>query len=240
VYITNDLLDLPDDRKHKEKSTRPFAAGDIPVIQGLLLAPLLFFASCLISFYFLPLDFLLIMLGYFCLTFFYSLYLKRLPIVDVVVLAFLYTVRIIAGAIVIDSDISFWLLAFSTFIFLRLALIKRYSEIRAIDTSDSINTVAGRGYLRSDLGLLSQFGIASGYISVLVFSLYINSEKVLQLYTNPEFLWCICMILLFWTSRIWLLAGRGLVNEDPILFAIKDKISAISGVIVASLIAISI
>ena len=164
------------------------------------------------------------MLAYLVCTLLYSFRFKTTPILDVCMLAGLYTIRVIAGTVAITALWSFWLLAFSIFIFLSLALAKRSSELYNLMQQDK-HWANGRGYGVDDLPLINSMGIASGYLSVLVVALYINSEKVLSVYQYPEVLWIFCPALLYWISRIWLKTSRGEMDEDPIVFAIKDRIS---------------
>lgn len=223
VYILNDLVDLEADRKHQTKKNRPFASGALSIQQGIFLIPFLYIASLVIAFY-LPLQFLSILALYFILTFLYSFYLKKLLLVDVFVLAILYTLRIFAGIETLGTGYSVWLISFSVFFFLSLAFVKRYNELYFAKKANK-KIIHNRGYIISDLNHLSQFGIVSGYLSTLVFALYLNSETVKSLYREPNFLWPICVILLFWVTRIWTLAMRGKIHEDPVLFALKDKVS---------------
>lgn len=230
VYLLNDMLDLDADRKHPRKKHRPFASGDLPLLYGFMLLPLLFIGGVALSLV-LSFEFFLIIALYFILTTAYSFYFKKLVLIDVILLAGLYTIRIIAGAVAINAPTSQWLLAFSMFIFLSLALVKRFSELYTIRRSKE-ETSRGRGYFASDLEQLASFGVASGYIAVLVLALYIDSKEVVASYTYPHGLWLICPIFLYWISRVWLLAHRGQMHEDPILFAIKDKQSYILGFLV--------
>jgi len=232
VYLLNDLLDLPDDRRHKTKRNRPFAAGTLDLLHGLIAAPLLLVAAFLITLL-LPIEYFLVLLGYYILTFAYSFYLKRVVLVDVVTLASLYTVRIVAGAAAISVALSFWLLAFSVFLFLSLAILKRYTELLSLKGRSSKKTL-GRGYQVEDLELLSSLGGSSGYISVLVLALYINSAEILKLYSNPMVMWPICLVMLYWVSRLWIFAHRGQMDDDPIVFALKDKVSVVCGAIIGA------
>lgn len=229
VYLLNDLLDLEADRLHTTKKNRPFAAGHLSIVTGMGLIPLFLGASLYIA-SLLPPDFLTVLLGYFALTLAYSFYLKQVAIVDTILLAMLYTARIVAGAAAIAVVTSQWLLAFSAFLFLSLALVKRFSELHALGGSNKKST-KGRGYLANDLEQVSNLGASSGYVSVLVFALYINSAEISGLYRNPEWLWAICPLMLYWISRVWLLAQRGRMNQDPIVFAIKDRVSYVLGAI---------
>jgi len=223
VYVLNDLLDLSADRQHRSKYRRPFAAGDLSPLLGLLLSALLLALAFGIA-ALLPLEFMLILGVYYLCTCMYSFVLKKIELVDVITLATLYTLRIIAGAAAVSVIPSFWLLAFSMFLFMSLAIIKRYTELSYL-REKGITHSAGRGYMAQDLDMLAIFGCTSGLMSVMVFALYINSEDILQQYSTPEILWFICPLLLYLVSRIWLLAFRGELEEDPIIFALTDGIS---------------
>jgi 4-hydroxybenzoate polyprenyltransferase len=223
VYVLNDLLDLGADRAHPRKRERPFASGRLPLIAGILIAPHLTFAA-FIAACVLDSRFALVLLGYYVLTLAYSFRLKQIAMLDVLVLAGLYTVRIIAGSVAIASGLSFWLLAFSMFLFLSLALLKRYTEL--VVQRDAGNAEArGRGYATSDASLLTTLGGASGYLSVLVLALYIDSSASAALYRHPEWLWLMCPLLLYWVSRVWIIAHRGAMHDDPVVFAVTDNIS---------------
>jgi 4-hydroxybenzoate polyprenyltransferase len=230
VYLLNDLLDLEDDRKHKSKRNRPLASGALPIANGLLLASFLLTLALSISVLLLPWKFTIILFGYYCLTISYSLSLKRVAILDAVVLSILYTTRVLAGAAAMSLVVTFWILAFSTFIFLSLALVKRYTEIFNI-RNNSREKAYGRGYQAADFELLAALGTSSGLISVLVLALYINESATEQLYQNPEILWLAIPLLLFWLSRVWLIAHRGNMHEDPIIFALRDKVSQFTGLV---------
>ncbi|MBM3485659.1 MAG: UbiA family prenyltransferase [Alphaproteobacteria bacterium] len=221
VYLVNDLLDLAADRRHARKRYRPIASGRVPVQHAALLAPLLLLLALVIASA-LPLVFLGMLFLYYVTSTAYSFWLKRVELVDVLVLAGLYTLRIVAGAMAVSVALSFWLLAFSMFFFLSLALVKRYSELLALQEAGG-TVAAGRGYQVSDLETLHALGAASGYTSVLVLALYVNSEKVLLLYRHPEAVWLVCPLILYWISRVWLAARRGTLQEDPVLFALRDS-----------------
>lgn len=221
TYLLNDLLDLAPDRLHPRKRKRPFAAGTLPIMHGLLAVPLLVLAGFAIAFAIGP-AFALVLLAYCVLTLGYSFKLKRIVMIDVVMLASLYTVRIIAGAVAIDQPLSFWLLAFSMFIFLSLALLKRYTELDSARNSGK-EKAAGRGYGTADLPLLQSLGAAAGYISVMVLALYIDSPESLKLYARPQVLWLLCPLLLYWISRAWIIAHRGDMHDDPVVFAATDR-----------------
>lgn len=220
VYILNDLLDLESDRVHVRKCKRPFAACDIPIWQGMLMAPVLLIASFSIA-SLLPKLFTLTLFTYFIITLAYSLWLKKQVIVDVMMLAGLYTMRIIAGAAATSITPSFWLLAFSMFVFLSLAMVKRYSEL-LITLQSNKKEPAGRGYSIDDLPVLMSIGVSAGLGSVLIFALYINSPETNNMYQNTVWLWLIPPLLLYWISRIWMKAHRGQVDDDPVVFAARD------------------
>ena len=225
AYILNDLVDIENDRRHPRKKLRPFAAGNVNLLYGWLLWPTLLVIAFTISILTLPKLFLAVQASYLALTFAYSFFLKKKVIVDVITLAGLYTIRIIAGITAISVPLSFWLLSFSMFIFSSLAFVKRFSEIKTIQCSESPINLAGRGYFLEDLELVSSMGIGAGYISVLVLALYIQDISITHLYHRPEFIWLACPLLLFWISRIWLIAHRGNMHDDPVYFAAKDRTS---------------
>jgi len=223
VYLLNDLLDLDVDRRHPRKCRRSFAKGSLPVAQGLLIFPLLTLAAGVLA-SFLNYRFLLVLLVYYLLTNAYSFRLKRIAMLDVIVLAGLYSIRVVAGAAAINAPLSFWLLAFSVFIFLSLAILKRYTELRSMLKSGG-ESASGRGYAVDDLPLLQSLGVASGYLSVLVLALYINSTASEVLYRRPQVLWLLCPALLYWVGRAWLVAHRDRMHDDPIIFAVTDRVS---------------
>ncbi|CAG9229709.1 integral membrane protein [Paraburkholderia tropica] len=224
VYLLNDLLDLEDDRHHPTKRKRPLASGALPLTWGIGLFPVLLVGAFALTALFLPWRFAIVLLGYYVLTLAYSMYLKRQVMVDVVVLAMLYTIRIVAGTAAIAAHLTFWLLAFSMFIFLSLALVKRYAELYSMQARGLVKT-RGRGYVSSDLPLISSLGTASGYISVLVLAMYIQDGATARLYHHAQFIWLACPLLLYWISRTWIIAHRGLMHDDPIVFAARDRVS---------------
>lgn len=236
VYIANDLLDLDSDRQHPRKSKRPFAAGAVPVWQGVLLAPILLLASLLVSAQ-VGSAFLAWLVAYFAVTCLYSLKLKQLVLVDCLTLAMLYTLRIVAGAAAMGMALSFWLLAFSVFLFLSLAFVKRFAELQ-VQLLHGKHKAHGRGYLTADAPLVQMLGVAAGFSSVLVLALYLNSEDVLRLYRNPHWVWGNVPVMLFWISWVWLRAQRGEMHDDPLIFAVKDKASLLAGVLFALFLAI--
>jgi 4-hydroxybenzoate polyprenyltransferase len=240
VYLVNDLLDLEADRLHPHKRHRPFASGTLKGKAAALLIPALLVPGLGLAFWLLPPLFGMALLLYLALSTAYSLFLKRLVVVDVMVLAGLYTLRVLSGGIATGVAVSPWLLAFSMFLFLSLAFVKRYTELRAAALDDSRGEASRRGYTREDMELLKSFGTASGYLSVLVLALYINqSREVTVLYRNPAALWLIGPCLLYWITRVWLLASRGMMHEDPVVFTVKDRVSYALGLVIAALIVIA-
>lgn len=235
VYLLNDLLDLPADRRHPRKRKRPFAAGRLPLAQGLVLTLVLTLAAFGMALWLSP-RFALVLLGYYVLTTAYSFLLKRIAMLDVIVLAALYTLRIIAGTAAIRVPISFWLLAFSMFLFLSLAILKRYTELLTM-RNQGRDSAHGRGYGVGDLALLQSMGTSSGYLSVLVLALYINSTASMALYHRPQVLWLLCPILLYWISRAWMVAHRDLMHDDPVVFAVVDRTSRVLFVLAAAIVA---
>jgi 4-hydroxybenzoate polyprenyltransferase/phosphoserine phosphatase len=227
VYVLNDLLDLDADRHHPTKKFRPFASGDLPLPIGLLLFPILMAVSAGIS-RALPPSFAGVLAVYLVLTTSYSWRLKRVALLDVFFLAGLYTIRLVAGHEATGVVYSFWLLAFSMFIFLSLALVKRCVELSGVRQQKGSH-VRGRGYGPEDLELVATLGTVSGYLAVLVLALYVNSPEVRVLYRYPTALLLVCPLLLYWISRVWLLAHRGQMHDDPIVFALKDRVSYIVG-----------
>ena len=220
VYILNDLLDLESDRRHVKKRFRPFASGAASIPAGVALFVALLGAAAAAS-ALLPPTFIGLLLVYVVLTTAYSVYLKRKLMVDVLCLASLYTLRILAGGAAASIVISPWLMAFSMFFFLSLAFAKRYTELTA--AAGSAEKIPGRGYWAQDLELIRSLGPTSGYLCVLVFCLYLNSPDVSIHYNRPEFLWLSCPILLYWISRVWFLAYREQLDDDPVAFALHDR-----------------
>ena len=224
VYLLNDLLDLEDDRHHPVKRRRPLASGAMPLQWGVALFPALLGGAFAIAWLALPWRFAVALLGYYGLTLAYSMFLKRRVMVDVISLAALYTARIIAGTAAIGVELTFWLLAFSMFIFLSLALVKRYGELHGMLARGLVKS-RGRGYVAGDLPLLCSLGSASGYLAVLVLALYIQDSKTASHYHRPQLIWLACPLLLYWVSRTWIITHRGLMHDDPIVFAARDRVS---------------
>lgn len=240
-YVVNDLLDLDHDRAHPTKRLRPVASGDVSPGAAVAVAVLLAAGSGVLMALLLPPAFALSALVYAALTLSYSLGLKRAVFLDVLVLAALYTVRVVAGAAAAEVALSRWFLAFSVFVFLSLALVKRAVEIRGLADrggrrSEDATPVPGRGWLVSDLPVLRSLGLSSAVAGVLVYCLYITSDDVLRLYSDPDYLWLGLPLLLYWLGRVWILAARDEVADDPVVFALKDP----SSYAVAALLALSV
>jgi 4-hydroxybenzoate polyprenyltransferase len=253
TYILNDLLDLESDRHHPRKRRRPFAAGDLSPMAGVATV-MVFFAASLTIALLLPRvlvalspqfpwngqgRFLEWLVVYAVSTTAYSLRLKRMVLVDVIVLSGLYTVRILAGSAAAGVPVSPWLAAFSIFFFLSLAFVKRFAELEGLRIrSEAAGTIAvkGRGYRLSDLEQVRSFGTASGYASVIVFALYIGNEVAKNLYPHYSRLWLLVPVLLLWLSRLWLQASRGELHEDPVVYAITDKRSLLLGAVVVAIV----
>lgn len=223
VYLLNDLLDLEADRRHPRKKKRPCASGVFPISRALALAPILFVLAFAIALAVQP-EFSVVLGIYLILTSAYSYRLKALALVDIILLAILYTIRIVGGGIATGIHLSQWLLGLSMFIFFSLACVKRFSELLVLQQRKEHRTW-GRGYAVSDMEQVASFGTASGYIAVLVLALYVSGKEVAALYANPTVIWMACPLLLYWISRIWLLARRGLVHDDPLVFALQDKVT---------------
>ena len=241
TYILNDLFDLEADRSHNKKRHRAFAAGALSLKSGLIAFATLLAAGVWTALT-LPLGFQLALLAYLLSTLLYSFWLKRVASLDVLILAGLYTLRVIAGGFAASVPPSFWLLAFSMFMFLCLALVKRIAELIELTkqeqrTESEPSSVRGREYKTDDIPILQILGATSGYLSVLVFALYINSEEVIRLYQTPKMLWLIAPLLLLWLTRLWVSTARGNMHEDPIFFAIKDPGTWMTALITTAILA---
>lgn len=235
VYILNDFLDLPHDRKHLRKKSRPLASGRIRADEAVALTLVLVVASLWISVGLLNLPFLGILGLYYTAALCYSLKLKRIPTIDMIMLAGLYTTRIVGGGVAPGVPHSAWLLALSMFIFLALAAVKRQSELMDLAKRDR-KQAAGRGYVVDDLPMITSFGISAGYIAVLVLALYINTPDVDLLYHRPLLLWAACPLLLYWISRMFMKAHRGEIHDDPIVFAFRDRVSWLTGAAIGAVV----
>jgi 4-hydroxybenzoate polyprenyltransferase len=237
LYIVNDLLDLQSDRIHPTKRRRPLAAGQITVEAGLGISAATVLAAAALSLL-LPAEARIMLACYAASSLLYSLKLKRLLFVDVVTLAMLYALRVLYGGAATGIAISVWTLAFSLFLFTSLAAVKRVAELRRVKTS-AAEVPNSRGYRQDDGTQLASLASAGGYVAVLVFALYINSPEVTLLYAFPKGLWLLCPILIYWISRITLIANRGALDDDPVAFALKDRATWICGALAALVLLLS-
>ena len=228
VYVVNDLFDLAADRAHPRKSKRPFAAGDLSAATGLVMAAGLLIVALLLGILTGQRMFLVVLSLYLITTFLYSLYLKRKLLVDVLTLAGLYTLRILAGGAAAAVVFSPWMLGFSMFLFLSLAAVKRQAEL--VDLENTGRESLGRAYLVEDLPIIRAMAMSAGHAAVLVLALYISSDDVQQLYAQPAYLWLICPLLLYWSTRMLMKTHRGAMTDDPIVFAVTDRVSLALGV----------
>jgi 4-hydroxybenzoate polyprenyltransferase len=220
AYIVNDLIDMEADRAHPVKRRRPLAAGAVPAKFGAIVAAVLLAGSLAVAF-FVSFPVGVATLSYVTLTFAYSLWLKTILAIDVLLLAGLYCLRLQIGGLATSIAISPWTLTFAMFLFVSLALMKRYAELHNARSAGSFVGVR-RGYRIDDLPAISSLGCASGMTAVLVIALYVNGDDVRRLYTRPNLLWGICVVVLLWVMRLWLLTNRGEMHEDPVLYALKD------------------
>jgi len=224
IYILNDLADIELDRLHPHKRHRPLAAGDFPIAVGVAASAGLLLGALLLAVWLLPKWFAFALLVYLAANVAYTFWLKRKVMIDIVLLAGLYTLRIIAGGAATGIMPSKWLLALSMFLFLSLALIKRFIELARLNQEGLLET-DGRGYHVEDQEVLQMMGLSCGCMGVLVLALYINSNQVTQLYSRPEILWAVCPLLLYWIGRTWIWARRGAIQEDPLMFTLRDRTS---------------
>jgi len=223
LYIINDLFDIESDRLHPKKKNRPFASGKLSRQWGVGQAIVLLVIALVLAVY-LNTEFLASLVIYSVLSAAYSFKLKKVVLLDVSILAVLYTLRIIAGTFAVSLDLSYWLIIFSIFIFTSLAMVKRVSELYNLILQDK-EKVEGRGYTVQDREMITALGSASGFVSVLVFALYIHDPLIVQRYTQPEWLWLTVPAVLYWIGRVWIIAHRGQMDEDPVVFALHDKVS---------------
>jgi len=237
TYIINDLLDLQSDRSHQRKKFRPIAAGLISIVQAKAMALVLFAISLAIA---LSIEgaFVLVLATYLALTLFYSFKVKQYIILDVLTLAMLYTIRIIAGAAILNVPVSFWLLSFSMFIFSSLALVKRCSELKSL-ANENKTQAKGREYETADFNVLMNFGTSLSMLAVLMFSFYINNNILTNQFQAPTILWLIIPALCYWLMRMWVKTSRGEMHDDPIIFSIKDKgsLMTVSFIVVITMLA---
>ncbi len=229
VYLSNDLIDLKTDRQHPTKRLRPLASGELPVKIAFIAIPCLLLAALIISLTTLNYRFILILVVYYLLTLAYSLLLKKKALFDVFTLAILYTLRVIAGIAAVGTLYSPWLLAFSFFFFLNLAFLKRDTELFQLQKNGH-SVMFDKDYGKADATVIKIFGIASGFMSIVILALYINSAAVVRIYSNPQWLWGTTLIIFAWITHLWLTSSRGEMNQDPVLFAIRDSLSLVAGV----------
>jgi 4-hydroxybenzoate polyprenyltransferase/phosphoserine phosphatase len=230
IYLINDMVDVEDDRHHLQKKNRPFAKGDLTVDEGIWLSLTLLVTTMVLSAIWLPAG-LWVLSGYIALTFLYSFSLKAQPVLDVFCLSTLYAIRVLYGQVINEIEQSSWLLAFCVFFFLSLAFMKRTAEIEKTQNKEQ-PLATRRGYQLEDDSLIKMAGVSSGLLSILVLTLYINSDQVMKLYVHPDFLWGSAYVLLYWKLRLWLIATRGEMNQDPVLFALRDPTSYVIGTLV--------
>lgn len=224
IYIINDIADLESDRNHTVKRHRPIASGEFKLTTSFKIIPLFILSGLLISYFTLGDNFTLILLTYTFITILYSFKLKKIFVFDIITLSLLYSIRLIAGGIATSTEISQWLFGFSMFIFLSLGAMKRYTELKGLIEENKTKT-RGRDYYTEDIPLINIIGISAGMISTLIFILYIDNPEVIKLYNNPFYLYLITPVVLYWILRMWFIAHRGSMNEDPVVFALKDKTS---------------
>jgi 4-hydroxybenzoate polyprenyltransferase/phosphoserine phosphatase len=238
VYLLNDLFDIEADRHHPSKRNRPFASGALPVHYGPALSLGLACFGIVLSLLTLPAAFAGYLALYVVANFLYSFWLKRKLVVDVILLAGMYALRVVVGGVASQVEVSEWLAAFSIFLFTSLAFAKRHSELARL-AEDEVEAPRGRGYLVGDLSLIESIGPTSGYLAVLVLALYINSEIVKELYVRPGALWLICPLVMYWITRLWFAVKRGELNEDPLVFAVRDRVSILVGVLAILLVVVA-
>ncbi len=229
TYLLNDVLDLPHDRRHRRKRHRPLAAGRTGLAPSVGLG-LALVAAGLAAAFFVSVPAGYGVLLYLAATFAYSLWLKRKTFIDVIVLALLYAIRVLIGAAAVSVTPSPWLLAFSMFVFLAIAIAKRQTELAAGEALD------GRAYRAEDGPALAALGAGSGFATVVVLTLYLQSPEVSARYAQHELLWLVCPLLVHWLGRLTLLAGRGAVDDDPLVFAMRDRTSWLTALVIAAVV----
>lgn len=223
AYLINDLVDCENDKQHVKKQNRPFASGELSAKTGYIFAPLLTSIALSLTIL-LPLNFLIVAIGYYCLTLLYTFFIKQIKWLDAILLAFLYSMRVFAGMTLIENGFSFWLIFFVLCLFFSLALLKRYAELTVIQTENKFS-ILGRAYQIKDKIKLVLLGYMSGYLSVLVFIFYIYSAKAQLFYRTPLLLWLICPSLVIWLNHMWQFAQEGKIHDDPVIFTVKDSFS---------------
>ena len=223
-YLLNDVIDIDADRRHPRKRLRPIASGRLPVVQAAVAAPLLMALGLATAFVFVNEPFGMMLLSYVVLALAYSKFFKRLLILDVLVLAVMYTLRLLAGGAAVDVAVSSWLLVFSMFFFVSLAFAKRLAEIDALAASDQRRDDT-RAYGGADRGAFAAIGPSAGMVSILVMALYVSSDAIRAHYHQPDVLWILCPLMLYWVLRVWFFALRGELHYDPVVFALRDRVS---------------
>jgi len=236
VYVLNDFVDVEADRRHPRKRFRPLASGAVPRGHALPLALALAGAALTAGAFLLPHPFLLVLAGYLAANLAYSFWCKHQPVLDVVVLTQMYVVRIVAGGVAAGVVVTDWLLGFSLFQFLSIAFAKRYAELLEAREAGGADESFIRGYRLGDSAVVRILGVSSGMLAALVMALYIRSPDVLRLYAEPKLLWLVCSAMIFWTGRLWLLADRGEMSDDPVAFALRDRASYWTGLFLAAVI----
>ncbi len=234
VYLLNDLIDLPSDRQHARKAFRPIAAGNILPMHAFLVSTVLAVAA-IVGAFAIDIRFALVLLLYAALTIIYSFWLKRVPLIDVILLALLYMIRILAGAVVASIALSFWFTSVTLFLFISLALVKRYSELNRHTAQHPDEHLPGRGYRAVDTTVVLTLGVSSGMAVLLLLAIYLQSDAVAALYPSRDLLWLVIPAMFYWIGNIWLQAGRGVVHDDPIVFALRNPASLISAILIALL-----
>jgi len=239
VYVINDLMDIDNDRHHPSKQHRPLASGQISILQAIALTPFIALASLGFALWTGSAVFIGWLLVYFLITCAYSLWLKKIILLDCMVLAILYVLRVVAGAAAAGAAFSSWLLAFSLFLFLSLAFIKRYAELELKASGITSGTIKGRGYRADDITLVQTMGIVAGFMSALVLALYLNSPEVHMLYATPPLLWLTIPVMLYWIAYLWMEAHRGNMHDDPVVFATRNPVSLACGVVFVAILALA-
>lgn len=233
TYLVNDVRDLEFDRQHPNKKHRGVASGAVSSTVAAIAAALLILGSLALA-YAVSLEAAVYLVGYGLLSLIYSLWFKRRVFLDVLALSALWTIRVLAGGAAARVEVSDWLLALSVFLFVGLALLKRYADLGLLASQDT-QSAAGRGYVTADRDLLRSMGVTSGYMAVLVLALYLTSPQVVRLYRSPRLLWLVCPLLLYWIAHMWFLAHRGAIQDDPIVVAARDPASYVVGALIALL-----
>lgn len=228
TYIVNDICDIESDREHPQKCRRPFASNELSIRSGIVLSICSMIVGLMIAIIFIRPVFLIIIGFYVIISLLYSFGLKKLLLADLLILAILYVLRIFAGGLILNIPISNWLLSFSLFLFVSLAFLKRYAELHLPDEAEQ-NYDNRRFYDRDDLELLQVMGVSTGLLSILVLTLYFHSDAVASQYSHPEWLWFTAPLLFYWIGRLWFLASRRIVRDDPVIFSLKDKVSYLVG-----------